>query len=197
MNTRTNAKTNTRQSNYFIWVLFLLTAIGCQNVSEGGVQEEITKEEAAEKAEVYLEEHDVPYVVVDAFKSKNSDIPEYEWLVYRSDTSTDVSVALPSEYVVAYKKNNQQYRSTYTKEGKRIEILRLNNMNIVPEKGKKYIETYYKDWNVTSVYEKLDTENEETIGFIVTIEKENKKEKVFFDMNGKAIKVQTIRKRVV
>lgn len=167
----------------------------CQTGSPGdAVRTAMEKEIIKEEAEVYMDELNVPAVVVDEFIKNQSDTIERQWLVYDKKTDEEIDVKLPEVYIVAYSKNAQDHRDRYSKEGKIIDRNQLINLSVLPHQALDIIQKgEYKDWEVVGdVYETLDNLTYEPVGYIVKVKKAEKKERLFFDLEGNIVKIQQL-----
>jgi len=170
-------------------------AYSCNTGTPGeAVRTAMEKEIIKEKAEVYIDELKVPAVVVDEFTKNKSDTIERQWLVYEKKPEEEINVELPEVYIVAYSMNALDHRDSYSKEGKIIDRNQLVNLSVLPQKALDFVQKdEYKDWEVVGdVYETLDNFTYEPVGYIVKIKKADKKERLFFDMEGNIVKIQQL-----
>ena len=152
------------------------------------------KEIIKEKAEEYIEELNVPAVVVEEFMKNQSDKVERRWLVYKETPGEEINIDLPEVYIVAYRKNVQDYRAKYSKEGVILDINHLINLSVIPPQALDLLQKgAYKEWEVVGdVFETLDNITNEPVGLIVTVKKAEQKERLFFDLEGNVVKIQKL-----
>ena len=152
------------------------------------------KELIKEKATVFLEEHNVPAVVVKEFDRGRSDTIKRQWLVYKKAPEDNINVELPEVYIVKYKLEGQEYSTKYSREGELIETNRLVNLTVLPEESREMLQNGdYKDWKVVGdVLELLDNNTGEPASYIVTLEKTGTRERVFFNRDGETVKIQKL-----
>ncbi len=185
--------------NYYLGlstaVLVGILVYCCKTGTPGdAVKTAMEKEIIKEKAEVYIEEHNVPAVVVEEFIKNRSDTIKREWLVYQEKAGEEIKVGLPEVYIVAFSKNAQDYKAKYSKEGDFIDLNHLTNISVLPESALDVLKKgEYKDWEVVGdVFEILDNISNEPTGFIVNIQKAEQKERLFFNLEGNIVKIQKI-----
>jgi hypothetical protein len=186
-------KTRTFLSGIAVFSLAMIIH-GCNTASPGSaVKVAMEKEIIKEKAMDYLEENNVPEVVVKAFITNHSDTIAREWVVYKKPEE-EISVKLPEVYIATYEVNDKEYNEKYSNEGEVLEKNRVINYSILPEKASDLLQNgEYKDWEVTGdVLELLDNISGETLGYIVNIVKSDQKERIIFDKTGKIEKAQII-----
>ncbi len=190
-----------KTTNFYLSIsiagLMALLASSCRTGTPGdAVRTAMEKELIKEKAEVYIEENNVPAVVVEEFMKGRNDTVKRKWLVYKEPAEEQVNVKLPDVYIVAFRSNDQNYRAKYSREG---DILTMNHMvglSVLPDPALNVIQRDdYKGWQVVGdVYETLDNVTGEPTGFIVNVSKDDRKERVFFDLEGNTVKIQTIQR---
>ena len=173
-------------------VLILLFMAGCSTAPSGNAAYGITKEKVKEIPGSAIAEYKVPRAVIDSFARLHPNTPRHKWCIIKGSTDRDTSEIIIPKYQVVFREDNQQFKSTYSPDGKRMQILRRIDLEIVPNYGVNFIITHYEGWKTVSVYEKLDTSNSLMSGFIITVKKDNKKEKVFMDINGSVQKIQIL-----
>lgn len=185
--------------NYYLGMsitgLIAFLAYSCKTGNPGdAVRAAMEKEIIKEKAEVYMDELNVPAVVVEEFIKNQSDTIKRQWLVYEKPLQEEVNIELPEVYIVAYRNNDQDLRDKYSKEGEIIDRNHLVNLSVLPHQALDLIQKgEYKDWEVVGdVYETLDNITYEPIGFIVTLKKAEEKERLFFDLEGSIVKIQQL-----
>ena len=157
---------------------------------KAAMEKEIIKEEAEES----IDELNVPAVVVEAFSKDRPDTMKRTWLVYKAKSGDQVKVELPEVYIVAFKKDAQDYRIRYSREGDVVGLNRLIEMYALPEDALNLLhQGAYKDWEVVGdVFETLDNITNEPIGFLVKVQKEGQRERLFFDTDGNILKIQQL-----
>ena len=67
-----------------------------------------------EKTTEYLEEYDVPAVVVKEFIEDQSDTIQRKWLVYKKTPEERINVQLPEVYIANYSINDREYSTKYS-----------------------------------------------------------------------------------
>jgi hypothetical protein len=187
--------------NYYLGIsilgLIAFLAYGCKTSTPGdAVRSAMEKEIIKDEAEAYIDEPNVPAVVVDEFIKDQSDTIERKWLVLEKEPQNEVKVVLPEVFIVAYKSNDQNMRDKYSKEGELIDRNHLVNLSVLPQQALDLIQKgEYKDWEVVGdVYETLDNITFEPIRYIVTLKKAEEKERLFFDFEGNILKIQQLTK---
>ncbi len=185
--------------NYYlgisIMVFIALLAFSCKTGTPGdAVRAAMEKEIIKEKAEVYIEELNVPAVVVREFNKNQSDTIVRQWLVYKETPGEEIDIELPEVYIVAYGNDAQEYRDKYSKDGEIIDMNHLVNLSVLPHQALDLLQKgEYKEWEVVGdVYETLDNITNEPIGFIVKVKKAEQKERLFFDPEGNVVKIQKL-----
>lgn len=175
--------------------IFTILVSGCKSGTPGeAVKVAMEKEIVKEKAEVFLEENNVPAVIVKEFEKAHSDTIKRQWIVYQKAPGEVVNLELPEIYIVKYRKDDQEYRIKYSGKGKILETNRMINLSVLPDPARKYLqEGEYKDWElVGDVFEILDNITGESLGYIVTAEKTGNKERVYFNQTGEVVKIQKL-----
>ncbi len=170
-------------------------ANSCKTGTPGdAVRNAMEKEIIKEESETFIEEHNVPAVIVKEFNNRQSDTIERQWLVFEQLPEDTIKLELPEVYIVKYSQNSQDYRSKYSIAGEIIEKNHLINISVLPVPAQDVLKKgEYKDWEVVGdVFETLDNKTDEPIGFIVKVKKGLNKEKVFFDLEGNMVKIQTM-----
>jgi hypothetical protein len=188
----------TRRNHFellFAGVMAIFSLYSCNTGTPGeAVRSAMEREMIREKAEEYIAEHDVPAVVVDEFNKNQSDTIERQWLVYKKMPEEEINVELPDVYIVAFKKDNQNYRTRYSKEGEVIDRNRSANLSVLPDAALDILRKgEYKDWQIEGdVFEILDNETRVPTGYFVRVTKDDQTEKLFFDLDGQIVKINTI-----
>jgi hypothetical protein len=185
--------------NYYLGIsisLFIAFLVyGCKTGTPGdAVRAAMEKELIKEKAEKYIEELNVPAVVVEEFMKNKSDTVERQWLIYQESPGVEINLEIPEVYIVSYKKNGQDYRAKYSKEGEIIDINHMVDLSILPHRALDLLQKgEYKEWEVVgNVFETLDNVTKEPVGFIVKVKKAEEKERLFFDLEGNVVKIQEL-----
>ena len=169
--------------------------LGCSGGSPGNaVRAAMEKELIKEKAMEYLEEHDVPAVVIKEFNNRHSDTITRQWLAYKKTPGERINLELPEVYVVNYNVNDQGFSEKYSNEGEIIETNRTINLSVLPNKASDLLQKgEYKNWEVSGdVLELLDNLTNEPVGYLVTVAKSDNKERIFFDRTGHIVKIQKL-----
>lgn len=176
-------------------VIATCTMYACTSGTPGdAVKAAMEKEIIKEKAQVYLEEYNVPAVIVKKFEKTHSDTITRQWLVYKKTPEEVIKVQLPEIYIVRYNKKGQEYSMKYSDKGEILETNRLINLSVLPDPAREMFQKgEYKEWDIVGdVFEILDNITGESAGYIVTVEKTGNKERVFFNRAGKVVKIQKI-----
>ena len=167
----------------------------CNSGSPGNaVKAAMEKEMIKEKAMEYLEENDVPAIVVKEFNNNHSDTITRQWLVYKKTPEEVINVELPGLYIVSYNRNAQGYCEKYSDKGEIIETNRMINFSVLPDKASVLFTTgTYKAWEVSGdILEILDHFTNEPVGYVVTVVKSDNQERIFFNREGDITKIQVI-----
>ena len=176
-------------------VLLAFAVNSCKTSSPGdAVNAAMQKEIIKQKVEEIIKEENVPEVVVDAFIKRRPEALDRSWLIYEQTPEQKIELALPEVYIVAFSEKGEHYRARYSKEGNIIDLNHRIDLSVLPEGALDIIQKgEYSDWQVEGdVYETLDNETQEPIGYIVTVKKGEAQNRLFFDVDGTMVKVQTL-----
>jgi hypothetical protein len=188
-----------KTTNYYLGIsitgLIAILVCSCKTGTPGeAVRAAMETEIVKEKAEEYIEELNVPAVVVEEFTKNQSDTVERQWLVYKETPGEEINIELPEVYIVTYRKNAQDCRARYSKEGNIIAMNHLVDLSVLPHRALDLLQKgAYKEWEVVGdVFETLDNITNEPVGFIAKVKKAEEKERLFFDPEGNVVKIQKL-----
>ncbi len=162
------------------------------------VSNAVMEDSVKNEAEDYIVKHHVPAVVIDAFNKENPKATNQQWFVYSGDPNDLTDVEIPDAYVVAYGKDNKEYKEKYSQKGKVMEIVRHGKTEVLPKTVLDALKTgKYKDWTISGeIYEKMDKDTRLPTGYVVVLQNGDKRVKLFFDPKGKITETRPLKPRV-
>ena len=178
-------------SGCFIFLLITSTIYGqAASASDSGIA----------KNSVKLDIKKVPKVVTEIFNKQFPVKSEVDWYGYpQFDNGSDwyeydpsyYSNQNPENYVVEFTHNDTLDKVVYTKNGQKIATHRRLNA-VLPAKITDAIrKSVYKTWSIGNDKEEIfkDSKSDQIKVYRVTVRKENKRHTLYFQDNGKLLRV--------